>query len=243
VIKKEETAEFLEEFKIERKVFDKRTLFSVFKLMKKGYIKTLESIVKEGKESVVVSGKDENGNWIAIKVYRVLYVDFKNMWKYLVGDPRFKRIKKDRWFIVINWAKREFKNLQIAFKGKVSCPKPIAVNENVLVTSFIGEDGVAAPTLIEIKLDDYQEIYNFIVKEMKKLAKIKLVHSDLSPYNILIYDKPYLIDFSQAVTHNHPHVKKFLRRDVKNINNYFKKFGVNIKENLFEDLVKIMELR
>lgn len=237
-----EEAEFLEEFKIERKVFDRRTLFAIFKLMKKGFIKTVESITKEGKESVVCSAKDKEGNWLALKIYRVQYCDFKSMWKYLIGDPRFKRIKKDRWVVVITWAKREFKNWEIAYNANVSCPKPIALNENVLLTSFIGEDGIPAPTLIEVELEHPQEIYDFIVKEMKKLAKAKLIHTDLSPYNIIFHDKPYLIDFSQAVTEKHPLAKEFLRRDVNNINTYFKKLGVKINEKLFDELSKTLGL-
>jgi len=238
-----EEANFLEEFKIEHKVFDKRTLMAIFDLIKKGHIKTVESMIKEGKESIVVSGKDEKGEWLSIKVYRVLYVDFKNMWTYLATDPRFERVKKNRWSIVTTWARREFKNLKTAFEGDVSCPRPIAVEKNVLVTEFIGENGIPAPKLVEIKLEDYQEVYDFIIEEMKKLAKLNLIHTDLSPYNIIIYQKPYIIDFSQAVPEKHPQAKEFLQRDVKNVNEYFKKHGAEINENIFNELSNIMKLK
>jgi RIO kinase 1 len=237
-----EGAGFLEEFKIERKVFDKRTLLAIFKLIKKGYIKTVESLVSEGKESIVCSAKDKNGNWLALKIYRVGSYDFKSMWKYLAGDPRFRRIKKDRWLVVLTWVRREFKNWEIAYNAGVSCPKPITLNENVLVTSFIGENGIPAPKLMEIELEKPQEFYDFIVGEMRKLAKANLIHTDLSPYNIIFRDKPYLIDFSQAVTEKHLLAKEFLKRDVNNINSYFKKLGAKINENLFDELCGIMGL-
>ena len=227
---------FLEELKIESKVFDRRTLFSIFKLMKKNVIKNLISIVKEGKESVVFSAKDRKNRWLAIKIYRVEYCDFKTMWKYLVSDFRFKNVRKNRWSVVVTWARREFKNLQIVYKGRVSVPKPIAVNNNVLVMDFIGTNGIPAPMLSKVKQIDWTKIYKQIVEEMKKLAKVKLIHTDLSQYNILFHKKVYFIDFSQAVTYRHPLAEEFLKRDVKNINSYFKKMGVRIDKNLEEKL-------
>jgi RIO kinase 1 len=161
----------------------------------------------------------------------------------LTLDPRFKGLKKERRSVVNNWCKREFKNLKIAFANNVTCPKPIAFKENVLIMSFIGENGEPAPRLIDIEIENMQDVYSFIVDGMKKLAKAGLIHSDLSAYNILIHDVPYFIDFSQAVMKDHPLAKEFLDRDVKNINSYFKKAGVKTQENLFDELIKIMELR
>jgi RIO kinase 1 len=234
------TKTFKEKFKIESKIFDQRTLNAIFKLMKKGFIKFLVGVVKEGKESVVLSAKDLSNRWVAVKVYRTAHCDFKSMWKYLANDPRFTRIRKSRWHVVLNWCKREYKNLKIAFENKVSCPKPITFIENVLVMGFIGKNGVPAPRLIDVKLRNYSSIYKRIVNEMKKLAKANLIHTDLSPYNILISDKPYIFDFSQAITNEHPLAKNMLRRDVKNVNKFFEKKGVNIDKNLYEKLCKIM---
>jgi RIO kinase 1 len=211
--------------------------------MDKGIIKSIESTVKEGKESLILSAKNKENNWLAIKVYKTLHCDFKSRWGLLTLDPRFKGLKKERRSVVNNWCKREFKNLKIAFANNVTCPKPIAFKENVLIMSFIGENGEPAPRLIDIEIENMQDVYSFIVDGMKKLAKAGLIHSDLSAYNILIHDVPYFIDFSQAVMKDHPLAKEFLDRDVKNINSYFKKAGVKTQENLFDELIKIMELR
>ena len=224
--------EEIKDFKIERKVFDERTLFAIYKLMLKGSIRSVESLIKEGKESVVISGKDRRNKWIAIKVYRTEHCDFRNMWKYLISDPRFFSVKKSRRNVVYNWCKREFKNLKLAFKGKVNCPKPIDFYENVLVMSFIGSRGIPAPRLVDLdfekfEMDEIRFIHSEVMKEFEKLSKIGLVHSDLSEYNILLYrGKPYLIDFSQAVTKKHPLFHEFLERDRRNINLFFKKFGL-----------------
>jgi len=232
------TKNFLEEFKIEAKVFERRTLFTIYELMKKRVIESVESLVKEGKESVVVAAKDSNKQWIALKIYRTEHCDFKSMWKYLISDPRFARVKKNRWAVVTTWAKREFKNMKKAFSAGVSCPEPITVLNNVLVMSFIGKDGIPAPTLLQAAEAEWQKVYDEVVEEMKKLAKARIIHTDLSPYNILLSDKAYIIDFSQGVPASHPLAKEFLERDVKNINSFFAKKNVHIQQELYKSLLE-----
>jgi RIO kinase 1 len=57
----------------------------------------------------------------------------------------------------------------------------------------------------------------------------KLVHADLSEYNILYHkDKPWIIDVSQSVEHDHPRSLDFLRMDIKNVNDFFKRKDVNV---------------
>jgi RIO kinase 1 len=52
--------------------------------------------------------------------------------------------------------------------------------------------------------------------------KAGLVHADLSEFNILYGDQPYLIDMGQSVTRDHPRALAFLMRDIRNINRFFK---------------------
>ena len=52
------------------------------------------------------------------------------------------------------------------------------------------------------------------------------MHADLSEYNIMMGDVPYLIDFGQGVVLEHPHAKKFLERDLAIILKFFEKNGV-----------------
>ncbi len=48
--------------------------------------------------------------------------------------------------------------------------------------------------------------------------KARLVHGDVSAFNILIYrKKPYLIDVGQGVLLGHPNSHDFLKRDIKNM--------------------------
>ena len=59
--------------------------------------------------------------------------------------------------------------------------------------------------------------------------KCKLVHGDLSEFNLLYHDgKAYIIDVSQSVEHDHPHALEFLRKDINNVTEFFRKKRVNV---------------
>jgi RIO kinase 1 len=50
-----------------------------------------------------------------------------------------------------------------------------------------------------------------------------LIHGDLSEYNILYEGgELYFIDVSQSIEHNHLNAFNFLKRDIINVNRYFK---------------------
>lgn len=50
-----------------------------------------------------------------------------------------------------------------------------------------------------------------------------------------------MIDVSQSVEHDHPHSLDFLRRDITNINDFFRKRGVNVfrEWHLFQFIVAV----
>jgi len=54
----------------------------------------------------------------------------------------------------------------------------------------------------------------------------KLVHADLSEYNILYHEGDlFIIDVSQSVEHDHPSAFDFLRKDIQNVDDFFAKLG------------------
>lgn len=210
-----------EDLKVEDGVFDDATLRAIFKLANKGVIKRMDGCVSTGKEADVFYALG-NGE-LAIKVYRIATSSFRYMQEYLMGDPRFKNIRKNRKSIVLTWARKEFGNLKRAYNAGVSAPKPIDMERNVIVMEFIGANGVQAPRLIDVRLENPAQIYKEIKENIKILQdKAGLIHSDLSPYNILYDGDPILIDMGQAVTLDHLNAKDFLRRDLDHIENYFK---------------------
>ena len=101
-------------------------------------------------------------------------------------------------------------------------PEPYSFDRNILLMEFLGEGQAAFPHIREVELPDPEATYREIVGYMEVLfMKARLVHGDLSEYNILFSDRPYLIDMGQAVTPDHPRALHFLVRDIKNINRFF----------------------
>ncbi len=220
-----------EEYEVLEEVFDRSTLMTIYDFLNKGTIDQIFGAVKAGKESKLYWGKDKNGNLLAIKIFLTISAEFRRgMIPYIEGDPRFAHIKRDTRSLVYAWAQKEFKNLWQAVDAGVSVPKPIAVSHNVLIMEFIGENGVSAPLLREIEVKNPTRIYNQVLVSLKKLyRKAKLVHGDLSEYNIMIWkNKPIIFDVSQAVPLEHPMANQLLRRDLENLNRYFKRLGVQV---------------
>ena len=234
--------ESYKELKIVHGVFDERTLMTFYRLINKLDISAI-SMLEEGKEAVVLSGLRKEKELIIIKVYRVDACDFKKMWKYLVEDPRFKGVNKRTHAVVKIWCQREFKNMMIACAAGVNCPKPIAFKDNILIMSFIGDKGALARRLIDVRPDNPKELYKMVLENLRKLASAGLVHGDLSAYNILLWDEPYFIDFSHGTTLKNQSALELLKRDIKNINSYFSKLDIAVKdpEDIFKELIKLIK--
>ena len=169
---------------------------------------------------------------MAVKIFLTSTREFKKtVLQYIDGDPRFKKIKRDTRNIVYAWALKEFKNLERAYEVGVRVPKPITVHKNIIVMTFIGENGIPAPLLKDAEVSDYEEMFWKVVDNIKALyCKAKLVHADLSEYNIMVWkENPVFFDFGQAVLTSHPNADLFLERDVKNVVSFFKKRGVEVE--------------
>jgi len=223
-------------------VFDGRTLTTVMHLLNRRRLRELQGAVKSGKESRIYRGIDMKVGDVAVKIYLTSSAIFRQgRLKYIRGDPRFKDIPHDTRSLIDQWASKEFKNLQLAKEAGLAVPTPIYVEKNVLLMEFIGKNGVPVPHLREVPLQAASSWYDKIVEMVKDLYdKAKLVHGDLSEYNILVPDGyPMLIDFAQAVTIEHPEAREFLRRDIDNLNNYFK--GLNVRTKSFERMFKVEE--
>lgn len=230
-----------EEYEVLEEVFDRPTLMTIYDFMNRGEIKEIYGIVDSGKESRIYWGINSGGEEIAIKIFLTVSAEFrKGRLPYILGDPRFKSVRKDLRSLVYLWAQKEFKNLCLAYNAKVRVPKPIAIKNNVLLMEFIGKNGVSAPLLKEADLKNPGRVYRLTLLHVKRLYRgAGLVHGDLSEYNIMIWrGRPVLFDFSQAVPIEHPSSHQFLIRDLENINRYFLKLGVNVME--IKELFKVI---
>lgn len=213
-------------------VFNRETLLSLYDLADKGHFKVLYGIVKAGKESNICIAESKDGKKLAVKIYMVEASKFKRMRKYLMGDPRFRGIKNNRRSIIFNWCKKEFKNLKKARNATLDVPEPLAFKKNVLIMDFLGEEMNPAPRLKDVELENPEKGLEKIIESVKKLYRQeKLIHGDLSQYNILIWKgKIWIIDLSQGVLKSHPAAEELLERDVENILKYFRK-NYNLKRD------------
>jgi len=230
-----------EMLKVIESVFDFRTSMLIVKLMNRDIISDINFCISTGKEANVYHGLTSDGKEVAIKIYRTTTTEFKRNWIYVQGDPRFKNFKKGTYSFIYIWAKKEFKNLKRMSKVGVRVPEPIYVQQNVLVMEFIGEKQQAAPLLKDVVLKKPEKVYECVIDYMGILyEKGKMVHADLSEYNILFFkNKPIFIDVSQAVLLDHPQAPFFLFRDIVNVNRYFSSLGVKTlpNEELYEHIV------
>lgn len=232
-------------------VIDLSTSKEIYKLQKQ-YFKGLGGIISTGKESNVYYTKSldlnltHNIEELAIKVYRTRTLDFKKIKKYIEGDIRFSKIGSKSHQIMQTWALKEFKNLSRAFDTNIPVPKPIVVKRNVLVMEFMGEKGIAAPQLRTVanslESNILNDFYFQAITIMDNLwNKTKLVHGDLSSYNILVKkDVLYAIDFGQGLITDHHLAESFLWRDIRNILYFFDNSNVEINtdepEEIFEKI-------
>ncbi len=222
-----------DDLKVVEGVIDTPTLKAVYKLLNRGTLRALYGAVSTGKEANVYRGIDAQGKAIAVKIYRVTTAESDFMLEYIVGDPRFGRVRRRSRALITQWAMKEFKNLQRYHAARIRVPVPVDIQRNVLVMEFIGdaESGVPAPLLKDAELPSPVDTYNEIVDMIERGYRVaQLVHADLSEYNILWWDGPVFIDVSQAVLTGHDNATRYLYRDIQNISRFFRKLGVDTEE-------------
>jgi len=216
--------------KIEKEVFNEKTVDTLYRLALKGELDYLGGVVSTGKEANVFKGYTKDNKPRAYKIYRTETADFKAMWPYLEGDRRFERTRKQKRHIITAWCKKEFKNLTVARKAGCTVPEPLAYRDNVLVMQFIGDED-AAPLIKDVDLSDADGAFWHVIKDIRRLYRARLVHADASEFNIMWWkEKPWIIDIGQGVLLSHPRAQAFLERDVYNLTRFFKKRGVDADE-------------
>jgi RIO kinase 1 len=224
--------------KVVNQVLDKSTMLTMYQMINSKIIAYVNGIVKAGKESALFWAVDPQGKDVALKVFLTSTSNFKKRAPYILGDPRFTHLKKGTRNMVYLWAQKEFKNLKQCTRHGLPVVKPIYVSKNVLALEFVGKDGVPAKTLHETDIDenDYNQII-CIIRDLYK--KAKLVHGDLSEYNVFKTQSGLVVfDFGSAVDTMHPNAQNFLERDIKNMSYFFAKRGLTV-ENPVDVLAKI----
>jgi len=210
-------------------VLDDSTMDALLKAADRNLIDRMHGIIESGKESAILLADTSEG-LAAVKIYMKRAGAFREMHQYLRGDKRFRNLKKDRKAVVDAWARKEFKNLKKA-SDTVRCPEVYGLQENVLVMEFIGEEFSPYPKLKDVNIENPDQALKQSLNQMKALwEEEKIVHGDLSEYNILVEgDELVWIDFSQGVHESHPEALTLLERDIENVVNFFRSQGADLE--------------
>ncbi|KAH6898132.1 RIO1 family-domain-containing protein [Thelonectria olida] len=224
-------------------VLDQRTRMILLQMINRGTVSEVHGAISTGKEANVYGSvlyDDKTGETIhrAIKVYKTAILSFKDRERYITGEHRFKSgfDKGNNRKMVQLWAEKEFRNLRRIYNAGILCPEPINLKLHVLAMGFLGDrKGWAYPRLRDATLDgddvdqQWYKLYVQLLGIMRRIYQVcRLVHADLSEYNILYHKgKLYIIDVSQSVEPDHPRSLEFLRMDIKNVGDFFRRKGVD----------------
>ncbi|MEM4500050.1 MAG: RIO1 family regulatory kinase/ATPase [Candidatus Woesearchaeota archaeon] len=226
-----------------KNLFDEYTVRLVNKLISQHVIDEIDTEISVGKEAVVYKGKVAN-EIVAIKIFRVKSCNFKKIYDYISQDPKFSVALKNKGKIFLEWVKREFRNMLIAYRNNVSVPRPIAHREYVIVMEFIGDD-MPARQLKNHHPQDPENFFKLIIDNYKRLVLDgKIVHGDLSEFNILNYrDIPVFIDFSQGTEVNSSLGLQLMKRDIEKICRFFSKFFETDENKIYFEILDELKKR
>jgi len=194
-------------------------LLALNALVKGEVLEYLGSPIGVGKEADIYEGLTPDEERVAVKFHRL-------------GRTSFRDTRRKREYISdrrhISWqyqsrlaAETEFRALQLTNRHGVHVPKPIRQNRHVIVMQYI--DGTQLSEITSLK--DPERLLKDILENVKKAYSAKIIHSDLSEYNVLvdIEDRAWIIDWPQYISTDHPNAEEILERDIGNILNYFNK--------------------
>ena len=142
------------------------------------------------------------------------------------------------------WAANEMLRLTRLWAIGVPVPYPVQRTGTELVMEYIGDADQMAPRLVNARSDrnELTSLCEQAVDALHRMTWDGLVHADLSPYNVLVWDgRLVIIDVPQAIDlDDNPNASEFLHRDVINLLGWFAKRGVDVDpEGVYVDLLAI----
>jgi len=200
--------------------------------------------VKSGKEASVFLCRANTSTTgvelAALKLYHPLdRRDFRDESVYRDGEwikERRVRValeKKTRFGREVEgaiWVSREWEMLRTLSEAGADVPTPIAMTDDAILMSYVGDVDVAAPQLQRYRpdRDEAQQLFEQIMKNVERMLYVNVIHGDLSSFNVLVWQgRATVIDLPQAVDpRKNRHANGLLERDVERICEHFARFGV-----------------
>jgi RIO kinase 1 len=133
-------------------------------------------------------------------------------------------------------ASREFELLCYAWQGGARVPEPGRRVENMFSMQYLGGSDAAAPMLQHVRLENPERFLQATMAGVEGLAEAGIVHSDLSPFNILVHqEQPWFIDLAAGIRVDRlgspPWVRlnealRALEKGIAALERYFRRYGL-----------------
>jgi serine/threonine-protein kinase RIO1 len=155
-------------------------------LLDSGLVTEVIRPIGAGKEADVFLARDRS-RLVAAKAYRL----------YRTSNRARGSVKADG---MTHLALEEFNLLGYAWAYRAPVPEPIRREANTFTMEFVGDENGPAPQMRRTRLDDPARVARELLDAIDTLAAGGIVHTDLSPFNILIHEgHPWIIDLGRGL--------------------------------------------
>jgi len=178
-----------------------------------------------GKEADIYLCRDR-GRLMVVKVYRQYRTAHRG------GGPIKLESMGQR-------AAREFELLCYAWQGGARVPEPGRRVENMFSMQYLGDSGSVAPMLHHVVLEAPEPFLEATLSGIEGLAEAGIVHSDLSPFNILVYrSQPWFIDLASGIRVDRLgtppwerllEALRALEKGLGSLHRYFRRYGLEFE--------------
>jgi RIO kinase 1 len=175
-----------------------------------------------GKEADVYLCRDDR-RLIVVKVYRQYRTAHRG------GGPIKLESMGQRALV-------EFDLLDYAWQGGARVPEPGRRVENMFSMQYLGDSNSVAPMLQHAVLEEPGPFLENTLEGIERLAEAGVVHSDLSPFNILAYrSQAWFIDLAAGIRVDRlgwsPWVRlsealRALEKGLGSLQRYFRRYGL-----------------
>ena len=128
--------------------------------------------------------------------------------------------------------------LTYAWQGGARVPAPGRRVENMFSMQYLGTSEAVAPMLQHAELEDPEAFLRSTLSGVEGLAEAGVVHSDLSPFNILVHEgEPWFIDLAAGVRVDRLGFPAWIRLDEamralesggRALHRYFRRYGLDL---------------
>jgi RIO kinase 1 len=193
-------------------------------LLDLGLVTEVVRPIGAGKEADVFLARDGR-RWVVVKSYRL----------YRTSNRARGAVKADG---MGHLASREFELLGYAWAHHVPVPEPLQREENAFTMEYLGDPEGPAPQLRSVRLDDPAPFARALLDAISDLASAGIVHTDLSPFNVLVHrGGPWIIDLGKALRVDRLGASPWIRIEqartnlvhaLETLRRYFRRYGLDV---------------